>query len=270
MSSLKKITLATAALLASTAFVNAADIFIPETEVEVVPEARISTSAGGWYLRGDVGFLKSRTTGVTYYQGTATADGSFEQHDIGSSWMIGGGIGYQATDYLRVDLTANYHLDADFTGSSAAGVTNCGTATGVCDYSDTSELSITTVMANAYIDLGNVSGFTPYVGAGIGGAGVHWGNLNNNEICVSGDCTGSNGDSVHPGRGEMRFAYALHGGVSYDLSANLKVDAGYTFTHIEGGNMFGFEAGNSNTGNQGFDSEIKIHAVKAGLRYNFN
>ena len=98
-------------------------------------------------------------------------------------------------------------------------MTNCGTATGVCNYEDTGDLAVTTLMANAYLDLGNYSGFTPYVGAGIGGAVVHWSDLKNNEICVAGDCTGSAGDSTHGGYGEWRFAYALHAGVSYDLTS---------------------------------------------------
>lgn len=257
-----------AGLLATTMIANAADL-VPPPMVEVVPE--ITTIAtGGWYLRGDIGYSHTSVDGVRYYQGTPTLTGSFEDHDVGGSWMLGGGIGYQVTDYFRVDATVDHHFWADFDGSSAKNVTNCGTATGVCSYEDTADLALTTVMANAYIDLGNFSGFTPYVGGGIGGAIVHWSDLENNEICVSGDCTGSAGDSEHDGNGEWRFAWALHTGVSYDLTANMKLDAGYTFKHIEGGNMFSFESGNANSGYQGFDGDIKVHTVRAGIRWSFN
>jgi len=123
-------------------------------------------------------------------------------------------------------------------------------------------------MANAYFDLGDYSGFTPYVGAGIGGAQMHWGDLTNTEYE---DADPSNSaSSVHPGNGELRFAWALHGGVSYDVSHNLKLDAGYTYTHIEGGNMFNFDAPSGFSGPQGFDSGVEMHAVRVGVRYLFN
>ncbi|MCB1424120.1 MAG: porin family protein [Nitratireductor sp.] len=268
MRSIFKFSVFTAGLLATSAIANAADL-IPPPVVEVVPEVRTIT-VGGWYLRGDAGYSHMSVQGVEYYQGSATLTGDFEKHDVGEAWMLGGGIGYQVTDYFRVDATVDHHFWADFNGSSARGVTNCGTATGVCNYRDTGELAVTTLMANAYVDLGNFAGFTPYAGAGIGGAVVHWSDIDNNEICVSGDCTGSPGDSEHDGNGEWRFAYALHAGVSYDLTANMKLDAGYTFKHIEGGHMFNFEGGNANSGQQGFDGGIKIHTVRAGIRWTFN
>jgi len=268
ISSFTKISTAIAVLLAGTALSNAADLYEPPI-VEVVPEVR-TIHSGGWYLRGDIGYSHNSVGGVSYYQGSATLTGDFEKHDLGESWSLGGGIGYQATDYFRMDITVDHAFAADFDGSSASGVINCGTATGVCDYEDTGDLAITTVMANAYIDLGNYSGFTPYVGGGIGGAMLHWSNVDNNEICVSGDCTGSPGDSEHGGYGDWRFAYALHTGVSYDISHNLKLDAGYTFKHIEGGRMFAFESGNANSGQQGFHDDIKVHTVRAGIRWNFH
>lgn len=268
MSSFMKFSVFAAGLLASTSLSGAADLIEPPI-VEVVPEVR-TIHTGGWYLRGDIGYSHTKVHGVDYYQGVPTLTGEFEKHDVGGSWMLGGGIGYQATDYFRVDVTVDHHFAADFDGSSARGVTNCGTATGVCDYKDTADLGVTTLMANAYLDLGNYSGFTPYVGGGLGGAMVHWSDLDNNEVCVAGDCTGSPGDSTHDGNGEWRFAYALHAGVSYDVTANMKVDAGYTYKHIEGGHMFNFESGNANSGQQGFDGDITIHTVRAGLRWNFH
>lgn len=268
MSSFTKLSLITAALMTSTVGAQAADLYEPPV-VEVVPEVR-TVAVGGWYLRGDIGYNKNHVGGVSYYQGTPTLTGEFEKHDLGASWSLGAGIGYQVTDYFRVDWTVDHAFAADFDGSSARGVTNCGTATGVCNYEDTADLSITTLLANAYVDLGNYAGFTPYVGAGIGGASLHWSDMKNNETCVAGDCTGSPGDSKHDGYGEWRFAYALHAGASYDISSNLKVDAGYTFKHIEGGRMFKFESGNVNSGQQGFHDDIKVHTFRTGLRWSIH
>jgi len=269
MSSFKRFTILTAGLLASTVMANAADLFEPPV-VEVVPEVR-TVAVGGWYLRGDIGYSKNDVDGVQYYQGTPTLTGSFEKDDLGSAWMLGGGIGYQATDYFRMDVTLDHHFAADFDGSSAMNTTCSAVVPGVsgtCSYSDTGDLAVTTMMANGYIDLGNYSGFTPYVGAGLGGAMVHWSDITNVEY--DDDDATNNASSTHGGNGEWRFAYALHAGMSYDLSSNLKLDTGYSFKHIEGGKMFDFEAGNANSGQQGFDGDIKIHTFRAGLRWSFN
>jgi opacity protein-like surface antigen len=268
MRSLKQFALAIAMLGVSANAGFAADIVEPPV-YEAPPEV-VAVGGGGWYLRGDIGYAKIHTAGVEYYQATPTLTGSFESHDISSTWMIGGGIGYQVNDWFRVDWTANHFFNTDFDGSSATGVTCSSGAPAVCDYADTGDVNITTFLANAYVDLGNFSGFTPYVGAGIGGAMVHWGEITNDETCVSNCGTWVEADSVHGGYSDLHFAYALHGGVSYDISANLKLDAGYSFTHIEGGRMFGFESGNANSGVQGFNDDIKIHAFRAGLRYQFH
>lgn len=269
MRSFMKFSIFSAGLLASTALVNAADLVEPPI-VELVPEIQ-TYSVGGWYLRGDIGYSHMAVSGVSYYQGTPTLTGEFEDHSLDSSWMLGGGIGYQITDYFRADVTVDHHFEADFDGSSAqnaACVLVTPGVSGTCSYNDDGSLAVTTVLANAYLDLGNYSGFTPYVGAGIGGASVHWGDLTNTEI--DDDDPTNNASTNHSGTGDWRFAYALHTGVSYDLSANLKLDAGYTYKHIEGGRMFSFESGNVNSGPQGFDGDIKIHTVRAGLRWSFN
>ncbi|MGB7288461.1 MAG: outer membrane protein [Salaquimonas sp.] len=269
MSNFMKLSVFATGLLATTALSQAADLYEPPI-VEVVPEVR-TIHTGGWYLRGDVGYAHSAVDGVEYYQGTPTLTGSFERHDLGDAWSLGGGIGYQVTDYFRADVTLDHQFDADFTGSSASGVACAAVVPGgggTCSYNDNSSLAITTLMANGYLDLGNYSGFTPYVGAGIGGAMVHWSDVSNTEYE---DADPANSvTSTHGGNGEWRFAYALHAGVSYDISSNMKLDAGYTFKHIEGGEMFDFESGNANSGAQGFDDDIKVHTVRAGIRWSLH
>lgn len=269
MGNSKKVSVSVAAFMASTILAStialAADLPpIVELPPEVPPQ-----SYGGWYLRGDIGYAKQSVQGVTYFQGPSQT-GAFEQHDIDTSWMIGGGIGYQVNDWFRVDWTANYYATADFTGSSAQDVAcaNVVPGAGNCSYSDNGSVQVTTVLANAYVDLGTWQGFTPYVGAGIGGALVHWGDLTNTEYEIA-DPTNSVSD-VHGKRSGWRFAYGLHAGTSYDISAKLKIDAGYSFTHISGGEMFGFGATSGFSGTQGYHDAMKIHAFKLGLRYAIN
>lgn len=99
-----------------------ADPFVP-TEV---------STTTGFYLRGDVG-------------------ASYLSSNIGSndtSWVAGGGLGYQFNDNFRFDLTADRSGDY----SIAPGA----------------KLNTTTVLGNIYFDWKNDSAFTPYVGAGLG------------------------------------------------------------------------------------------------------
>ncbi len=275
MRSLKKLSLVAAALMASSAMVQAADL-IPAPVQEYVPEVSHVSSTGGWYIRGDIGYGSMDVEDVTYFQGPLPT-GSFEQHELEDNWSIQGGIGYQVNDYLRVDATLKYFGSAHFDGDSApAGSTCAGGYGAFCDYEDDAELeSMTMLMANAYVDLGTVNGFTPYVGAGIGGAHVEWGTLLNDQTCTGSadDVACSAEDFTHGGLSQWRFAWAVHAGASYDVSCRTKIDAGYTFTRIEGGRMFGDginNAGVGGNGGYGFDDGIDVHEGRVGLRYSLS
>lgn len=269
----------------------AADIIEPP--VIEAPAPVVVQSVGGWYIRGDIDYGALRTKGIDY--DVLTSIKSFDSAKLKGSFSLGGGIGYQFTDHFRADLTLNHHFKAGFRGSTSGacletadgGVTS--TLTGSCVSSDIASVSIYTLLANAYADLGNYNGFTPYVGAGIGGAHVAWSDLTNTATCTPSvavnQCSdgaggwGTAGGAVtqtsytHKGISGMRFAYALHAGFSYDLMANLKLDTGYSWTHINGGDMFrykGMAPGHiDDTGVMGRDRGIDIHEVRVGLRYQF-
>lgn len=274
MRSFNKLSLVAAALMASSAMAQAADLLPPPVE-EFPPEVVVSHgAASGWYIRGDIGYASMKVDEVNYFQGAAFT-GSFEEHDLDSTWSIQGGIGYQVTDYMRIDATLKYFGSSDFNGSSEPGPT--ATCTGgfgaFCSYNDDAELeSMTLLMANAYVDLGTFKGFTPYVGAGIGGAHVSWGDLLNDQTCVgsANDPACSALDFNHAGESEWRFAWAVHAGASYDVTCRTKIDAGYTYTRVEGGAMFGDGipvGGGAGVGGYGFDGGIDVHEGRVGLRY---
>lgn len=225
-----------------------------EPAVEPAPAAPVvydqpAPDVGGWYIRGDVGYHWSdfdQAEYITYgpTPGPVAPGTDFLEGDLKGGMSLGGGIGYQINDYFRTDLTADYWFKSDFNGSSSGGVTT-----------DTSSVSTWLLLANAYVDLGTYHGITPYIGAGIGGAHVDWDNLTNTPP-----------GAEHPGASNWRFAYAAMAGASYCLSDKLKLDAGYRFSHIEGGRMFeqvGAEPG------PGFDNGLNTHEVRAGLRYQF-
>lgn len=290
MYSLKNISIASLVLVVTSTLSNAADLIDPPY-VEVIPEVIHIESTSGWYLRGDVGFAHMSVAHVDRqisYIDTGTGDlvynsDKFSSANLDEAWILSGGIGYQINANLRFDGTIKHVFDADFSGDSSTsgsgyqcsifdGITDADNST--CSSVDTATFSATIAMANAYADLGTFAGITPYVGVGVGGAHTHWSDLNNDTQCDdSTDCVNgsvnynTDFDGVHGRKNGWRFAYAAHAGLSYDLTTNLKIDAGYSFTHISGGDMFGYAGG---SGVQGHHGDIKLHEVRAGLRYSFN
>ena len=123
--------------------------------------------------------------------------GSFDFGDLDGAFSLGGGVGYQITNYLRTDLTADYWFNSDFNGQTSG---TCGGAP--CVSSDTSSWSAWLLLANAYADLGTYYGFTPYVGAGIGGAHVNWDDLHNTIDGVT---------TVHEGSDELALRLGADG-----------------------------------------------------------
>ncbi len=263
MGSHKKLFIVSAVALMASAFSASAADYLPDPPIVEAP----AENFGGWYLRGNIGYAAISVDRISYFQG-ASQTGLFEIHEIDDTWMIGAGIGYQINQNFRVDWTIDYYASSTFTGSSALNVAcSDGTVGAVCSYSDNGSFAATTMLANAYVDIGNWNGFTPYVGAGIGGAYVSWGTLNNVESRVSGAVPGTFAVDTHAGQSGWRFAYALHAGASYDISANLKIDAGYSYTNISKGEMVGFGSTSGLVGTQSYHSDMDIHAFKLGLRY---
>lgn len=226
-------------------------------------------SSGGWYIRGDVGYAWNDLDGVHFLQGTGTpfvAMRDFRTATLDDSWMIGGGVGYNIAKHLRADLTLDYITEADFTGSTTGYCTGANYNPLVdpnCTSSDAATRTALLLLANAYVDLGTYHGFTPYVGAGIGGAHVKWSNLANTLPTDSNE--GRNGATIHPGNSDWRFAYSLMAGASYCVTDAVELDGSYRFTHIEGGDMFGLVS----NGGPGYDKSTKMHQIRAGVRYNF-
>ncbi|MEE9375127.1 MAG: outer membrane beta-barrel protein [Rhizobiaceae bacterium] len=286
-SSIIQKSLISAALFSAVAIVpttaHAADLLVDPPVIEA-PEV-ITRQSGGWYLRGDITYDIHSMENPMYSVGGAGTEKTFTSASLKNSYDLGLGIGYQINENFRVDLTGEYVFSSAFTGSTAG---ECGTYTAPgallladgsalgdpntkfsnCTSTDVSSVSALKLLANAYVDLGNFSGITPYVGAGIGGAYVRWSDLVNTQTCtadVNVDCpVGGIPADTHAGVASWRFAYALHAGFSYDISQNTKLDLGYTYSSIAGGDMFKWLDG---SGTQGYDKGITSHVIRAGLRY---
>ena len=255
---------------------RAAD-YDPPIFVEEAAEYVPVEIGSGWYLRGDVGYVFDKNIDGVDYTFTDPVSlleesASFTSASIDTDFTWGGGFGYRFTDYFRADATVD-GFRADFNGSTASDET-CGGLPNddtTCRSENSSEVSAVSVMANGYVDLGTYVGFTPYVGAGAGMSYLSWDDLNDTTYCVDGGVNvcappgATVGSTSHQGENGWRFTYALMAGVAYDISKNFKLDVGYKYRSIDGGDMFGWDS--SDEFGDGSHGNIDTHEVRLGLRY---
>jgi opacity protein-like surface antigen len=161
----------------------------PPIFVEQMPEYVPVEVGSGWYLRGDVTYNFSRPTHRFTIGGISANNQRF-----------GGGIGagYHFSDLFRADATIAMVAQDHF-------------RSGATSFDHT----LWAGMVNAYVDLGTVAGFTPYVGAGLG-------------VAYSRDRINLGGGNDRA-EDQFRLAYALNAGLAYRMTDNLSLDAGYQF-----------------------------------------
>ena len=235
----------------------------------------------GWYLRGDIGYnFNTEADGAftfnTFDPVTATygAD-QFATTSLDDTFTYSLGAGYNFTDWLRADVTVDYFtLGFDGTTASALPCSTSPFYVGTsCRSTDDADGYALSFLANGYVDLGTYIGLTPYVGAGLGYTYVDWDTMSDTTYCVGAACPGNSAlfaQTTHDGEDSWRFTYALMAGMAYDLTDALKLDVGYRYRHIDGGDMFAFDPvsiANGAGGVQGEDPGIDTHEVRVGLRY---
>lgn len=249
--------------------------------VDQPPEEVPVEVGSGWYLRGDIGYnFDTEAAGGfsfrTFDPVTASySTGDFATASLDDTFTYSIGAGYNFTDWLRADVTFDY-FTLGFDGTTTSPLP-CGTSVlylgTSCRSTDEADGYALSFLANGYVDLGTYVGLTPYVGAGIGYTYVDWDTMSDNTYCVGAACPGSSAlfaQTTHPGDDSWRFTYALMGGMAYDLTNNLKLDVGYRYRHVDGGDMFAFDPGSVNNGAsgvQGEDPGFDTHEVRVGLRY---
>jgi opacity protein-like surface antigen len=207
----------------------------PPIFIEQAPEYVPVEIGSGWYLRGDVNYNVTRSAydrEVDIFGIPARTD----SHRFGGSL----GIGYHVSDLLRFDVNAGY-LGGDRWEVDGLRLTVRN--------------SNWTGMAHGYLNLGTVSGLTPYVGAGLGV--LH----SRTDIRFAGARIHPD-DFGAPGLPERQneFAYALNAGLAYQMSKNTALDLGYQYFNSPGTRYFDVDSGDVRRG-------VQHHQVKVGLRY---
>ncbi|MEM5473508.1 outer membrane beta-barrel protein [Hoeflea sp. AS60] len=258
---------------------HAADLDAPFVEL---PEIGATS---GWYLRGDVGYSRPQEAKGEWdfwnqFAGVQGIDDTyrFDSLKLRGSASVSIGVGYQFNEQLRSDVTL------DFFHSKFAGKTECPLMIksdaahslpfpSDCHYNDGSTASVWTAMANTYVDLMPLDGFRPYLGAGVGAAYVKYGTMYAQEVCPRCSATYTRYTGQQEGVGSVRPALALMVGTTYDLSDRLKLDAGYRFLHVFGGDAFEYDSADQANGASGIqirDQGFNVHQIRTGLRYALN
>ena len=277
------------AVASSVGAARAADLLGPPPPPPMEPY--VSDVGGGWYLRGDVG--------VSHYEAhrleNASSPGiSYYDRDFGSGGFAGAGVGYQFNSWFRADVTGEYRFSTGFGwrdkgGANTStqfynpgtGVYDTYTATGTSYEKTKSSYYAAVVLVNGYFDLGTWYGFTPFLGGGVGyayhffrGGDTSTVNAYGNYVDVNGVASpggppaGVSGGSIaNKDKGDL--AWALHAGVAYDVTPNVKLELAYRYL-----NMGDVKTGVINCYcNQQYAGtrirELESHDVKIGMRWAF-
>ena len=172
------------------------------------------------YLSGNFGFSAPEDSTTVTFGNNA----DIVKYDVGVA--LGMAIGYKLDENFRVEGEIAYqHNDLDTINSNAV----------------SGDVQSVAFLANGYFDFKNNSPFTPYIGAGIGIAGVFISNINNNTFTDD----------------AAAFAYHVGTGVDYKLNNKFTVGLKYRF--------FGTSDPQFYYG----DIEYQSHNVYAGISYSF-
>jgi opacity protein-like surface antigen len=269
-------TVALAALLGSGSLTaRAADMSMaPLYQPESGPMVEFGS---GWYLRGDVGYstftspnvagLHVSPTGGAVLTAPATL---LDANNHGFGLLNASiGPGYQFNNWFRMDATFEWRQNTgSLQGSSPNTLCNAPSNPTVyyCSGTGTASFGGRTGLLNAYGDLGNWYGVTPYIGAGVGVSRLMVTGSQNVTVSQL-----SNGvyipvqsspiiSTISARQDATTFSWALMAGLSYEIAPHVKIDIGYRYL-----NMGWLNAMNSS--GQVSHRTLDEQAVRAGLRF---
>jgi len=257
---------AAAALLGMAVPAAAADVGIPAPYAPPPPVVEPLSLGGSWYLRGDVGVgiqqMGAWNIGVINNP-PGNGRAGWLRSSIDDTVIVGVGVGYQMNEWLRGDITAEYRATTRFKGADWWRFPPGGKGYNSYDGS----LSSSVVLANAYVDLGKHWGITPFVGVGLGGA---YNRITGLRDIGGGIAAGSYGEFAD--KGKLNLAWALHAGASYDVNANLKLEASYRYLDM-GDAVTGAVTCHPNRCTGGAHLTVRdlaSHDIRLGMRWMLN
>jgi opacity protein-like surface antigen len=266
MGSLKSLALAGAAVIVTVpAF--AADL---PPIMQKAPPAVVEEFAGGWYLRGDIGFTNQQVGSLFNNQVNNNIPGitvTNVDKAFDASPLFGIGVGYQFNQWLRADVTGEYRAAANFHGLDISTFpTQFGTTTAPDNYS--ASKSEWLFLANLYADLGTWWCVTPFVGAGVGVSYNTISNFRDLTVGSSGGLPGIVGTGFAKDATTANLAWALHAGLAYKVTPGFSVELAYRYLNLgkaQTADLVAFD-GTQNLGPMQF-RDLTSHDVKLGVRW---
>jgi opacity protein-like surface antigen len=266
MGQTRSIILATALAMAPVAVANAADLGLPPPPP--LPEPCIGCT-GPVYFKGFVG-AANPVVGDVSTELFEFNDFDVTHEDIKSSPLFGVGIGYQWNSWLRFDITGEYRGKSLFIAQDRYPGGN-GTFSRLTNDEDglflpgtneyTADIESWVGLANAYIDLPTILCITPYVGGGIGLAsisvlGLKDVNVPNNAVFYAAD------------HSETNFAWAVYGGLAYDVNPSVTLDLSYRYTDLGDARSGRVTSFDNTSSYAGVDiDDITSHDLMLGVRW---
>lgn len=224
---LNRVLLTSAAVITMAGAANAADLI-----VDVPVSEPIAVADTGWYLS---------VFGGGVWTDSIEADDGDEifAFDSDWGWLLGAAVGAQITDNLRGEIEVS-HSRLPLTGLTIDGVD----AGPISDGS----AATTYLLGNVWFDIATGSGFTPYIGGGLGASYVTAAGTAD-DIPYTVDMSG------------WGWAYQVGAGVKVDVADNVALDLGYRYksavdVELEGG---GDDA----------IADISSHVVQVGVTIGF-
>ena len=212
------------------------------------PVPRYKELLSGWYLRGDIGY---RLNTVGSIAGPAPVTSQQYEKAVGGTF----GFGYKY-QWFRVDLTIDRGTPSKISGTTSS-VSNQP------QYS--AKVGSLSAMANVYLDLGVWSGFTPYLGAGVGATQLKSVSLTDTSQ-PQGFIAADGSTADQPGKA-LNFSWALMGGVAYQVAPNWMIDIGYRYLSL--GNVSSID-GAGTTNNAPVFKNLTAQEARIGVRFLFD
>ena len=260
MSFIRAFVAAGAALITTTAAVQAADLYGAaggrgsiKDDHSYMPAPRGCPS---WYARLDGGYSTYDRPGLNQM--------GVDEHvwsRVKDTGNLGGGIGHYFTCNIRGDLTVDHRFKSDMTGFNPNPVAaNYGRST--WGYESTA------VMANMYYDFNSGSRFTPYIGFGFGavhnsfskGKGTIAAGFGGNPAEIGTTTTVDAADSWHA-------AGAAMAGFVFNVTERVKFDTGYRFMYLGAGKTGNTMSAFGGSGGVIHVENLHAHEFRMGLRY---
>jgi opacity protein-like surface antigen len=253
MGNFKTYALAGILALAASATARAADL--PAGLPPMPPAPAPIEVGGGWYLRGDIG-MTNQDADKLGVGDASDADFRTVHLDFDSSPLFGVGVGYQFNNWIRADVTGEYRGKSSLHALEHSivdiGFVNQFTGT----------KSEWVGLANLYFDLGTWYGITPFIGAGVGFA--HNTIDNFTDVAIS-----TAGLAFAGSESKTNFAWALHAGLSFNVTDHLSLELAYRYLNMgdgETGILVRRDFSGCNCINMKFE-DIDSHDLKVGLRW---